>query len=106
FLFLATPGAVVAGVLTFAVAGAAGDRRRREQALLRARGASTGALVRLAGIEAVAVGVAGSAVGLLVAWWTTPGITGTSAAGLRTGSTFVAWGLAVVAGLAIAVGAV
>src|SRR5581483_5329805 len=39
FLFLGLPGAVLAGLLTASVAAAGGDRRRREQSLLRARGA-------------------------------------------------------------------
>ena len=41
FLFLGAPGAVLAGLLTATVA-AAGASRRREQALLRARGATGG----------------------------------------------------------------
>ncbi|MGH3436913.1 MAG: ABC transporter permease [Sciscionella sp.] len=67
FLFLGLPGAVLAGLLTAAVAAAAGTRRRREQALLRARGASGRRVVGLAALEAAAVGVSGSLVGLGVA---------------------------------------
>jgi len=64
FLFLGLPGAVLAGLLTAAVAGAGAERRRKEQALLRARGATNRQLVRLGTIEAAAVGVAGAAAGL------------------------------------------
>jgi len=64
FLFLGLPGAVLAGLLTASVAAAGGDRRRREQSLLRARGATTSRLVRLGLLEAGAVGLAGSTVGL------------------------------------------
>ncbi|MGI8664045.1 MAG: FtsX-like permease family protein [Acidimicrobiales bacterium] len=67
FLFLGLPGAVLAGLLTASVAGAGAERRRRDQALLRARGASTSQLVRLATAEALAVGVTGSALGLTAA---------------------------------------
>lgn len=64
FLFLGAPGAALAGLLTGAVAAAGRDRRRREQALLRTRGANTRRLVGLGVVEAALVGVAGSAVGL------------------------------------------
>ncbi len=68
FVFLGLPGAALAATLTAAVAGAAADRRRGEQALLRTRGATTGQLVRLALVEAATVGVVGVTVGLAVAW--------------------------------------
>ena len=64
FLFLGLPGAVLAGLLTATVTGAGADRRRREHALLRARGASQRQLLRLAGVEAGLVGVTGAVVGL------------------------------------------
>jgi putative ABC transport system permease protein len=67
FVFLGLPGAVLAGLLTAAVAGAGRDRRRREQALLRARGLATGRLVGLAVAEAALVGVLGVAAGLAAA---------------------------------------
>ena len=59
FLFLGLPGAVLAALLTATVASAGAERRRREQALLRARGASTTQLVRMSLVEALAVGLAG-----------------------------------------------
>src|SRR6202022_5105328 len=41
FLFLGIPGAILAMLLTMAVAASGVDRRRHEQALLRTRGPST-----------------------------------------------------------------
>ena len=67
FLFLGTPGVAIAVLLTLAVAAAGQERRRREQALLRARGADTALLISLAAVEAVLIGLAGVAVGLVVA---------------------------------------
>ena len=67
FLFLGLPGAVLAGLLTATVAGAGRDRRRREQGLLRTRGATTAQLVHLAVAETLLVGIVGAAVGLVAA---------------------------------------
>jgi len=67
FLFLGVPGAVLAGILTATVATSGADRRRREQALLRARGATTVVLVRLALLEAALVGSIGALAGLGIA---------------------------------------
>jgi putative ABC transport system permease protein len=67
FLFLATPAAVLAGLLTATVVGTGAGRRRREHALLRARGATPRQLIRLAAVEAALSAVAGGAVGLGVA---------------------------------------
>ena len=52
-------------MLTATIASAGADRRRAEQALLRARGASARQLLGLAGVEAAVIGVTGSVVGLL-----------------------------------------
>ena len=48
FLFLAVPGAIIAGLVTGSVASVGAGRRRSDAALLRARGASTRRLVRIA----------------------------------------------------------
>lgn len=64
FLFLGLPGAMLAALLTAAITGSGAVRRRADQALLRTRGASTRALVRLALAEAIVVGVAGVLAGL------------------------------------------
>ena len=67
FLFLGAPGALLATFLTIAVVASGGVRRRRDQALLRIRGASRAQIMKLAAVEAAFVGVGGSIVGLLCA---------------------------------------
>ncbi len=64
FLFLGVPGAVLAGLLTQAVAGASAGRRRRDQALLRTRGAAQQQLVRVALAETGVVALGGVVLGL------------------------------------------
>ena len=64
FLFLGIPGVLLSVLLTAVIGSAGAERRRREQALLRVRGAAPGRIVRLAAAEAVLVGVVGSLVGL------------------------------------------
>ncbi len=104
FVFLGLPGVVLAVLLTFAVAASGADRRRREQALLRIRGASTVQILRLESMEALIVGAGGVAIGL--------GLTALAArivapAGASGDATAVLWtaGAAVV-GLALAAVAV
>ncbi|MEO5678367.1 MAG: FtsX-like permease family protein [Acidimicrobiales bacterium] len=67
FLFLGLPGAVLAGLLTATMAASGADRRRREQSLLRARGASSRQLLRFASLEAGVIAVVGVAAGLVLA---------------------------------------
>ena len=67
FVFLGLPGTVLAGLLTATVAGSGADRRRREQALLRTRGATTRQLTVLAVTEALVAGSAGVTGGLVLA---------------------------------------
>ncbi len=67
FVFLGLPGVVLGGLLTATVANAGAVRRRREQALLRARGATVRRLVQLALAETAVVAIAGSIVGLGIA---------------------------------------
>ncbi len=64
FLFLGVPGAILAGLVTALIASAGADRRRRDAALLRTRGASTRTLVRLALAETAFAGVLGVLAGL------------------------------------------
>lgn len=64
FLFLGVPGAALAAALTWAVAQSGAGRRRKEQALLRTRGATVARLMGLAAVEAAVVAVAGAAGGL------------------------------------------
>ena len=102
FLFLGTPGAVLAGLLTASVAGAGRDRRRREQALLRARGATTRQLVGLATTEATLVGLIGSTLGLALAALVSRLAFGTTRFGATTAAT-LAWAIVAVAvGIGIA----
>jgi putative ABC transport system permease protein len=106
FLFLGVPGAVLAGVLTVMIANSAAPRRRREQALLRARGATARQLLRLAAAEALTVGFSGAVAGLLLA-----ALIGRTAFGSAdfgaTGASAAAWAASAVgAGLLIAVAAV
>jgi putative ABC transport system permease protein len=67
FLFLALPATVLAALLAAAVTAAGADRRRAEQALLQARGATSSQVLGLAAGEAAAIGVAGAVLGLLAA---------------------------------------
>jgi len=102
FLFLGAPGAVVAGLLTTAVAGAGRERRQREQALLRTRGATHRQVLALALGEAVLVGAAGAAAGLALAALLGRLIFGSPAFG-TTAAAAAGWaGLAAAAGLAVA----
>lgn len=64
FLFLGLPGAILAGLVTASIASAGSGRRRREQALLRARGATTTQLVGMALAETALAGMVGAIVGL------------------------------------------
>ncbi len=101
FVFLGFPGVILAGLLTAVVAGSGRDRRRREQALLRTRGATPRRIVGLAAAEAaitgsigVALGIAGAAVAGRLAF-------GTSRFG-ATGTQAVVWAVgAALAGLAL-----
>jgi putative ABC transport system permease protein len=103
FLFLGLPGAVLAALITAIIGAAGSDRRRREQALLRIRGAAPRRIVWLAGAEALLVGVLGSGLGLLGAVVAGHLAFGASRFGATTGQT-LGWGaIAVVAGLALAV---
>lgn len=67
FLFLGAPGILLAAALTLGVTSTHAARRRREQALLRVRGASSRQLLGLAAGEALLTGVAGALLGLAFA---------------------------------------
>jgi putative ABC transport system permease protein len=102
FLFLGVPGAVLAGLLTATIASAGATRRRAEQALLRARGASARQLIRLAAVEAALVGVIGAALGIAAAAVVGATAFGTASFGTTT-ATAAGWaGAAAAAGLVIA----
>ncbi|MER6011853.1 ABC transporter permease [Streptomyces bluensis] len=104
FLFLGVPGAVLAASLTAAVAGAGGERRRQEQALLRLRGLSPRRIMSLAGLESALVGVGGGLAGLGVAALTGRLAFGTASFGAVG---WIVWyAVAFVVGAAVAAGAV
>ncbi|GAC1439416.1 MAG: hypothetical protein NVSMB51_17290 [Solirubrobacteraceae bacterium] len=106
FLFLGVPGAILAGLVTAMVASAGADRRRRDAALLRTRGASTRTLMRIALAETALAGGAGVLVGLGSALIIGSTTFGTASFGAGTASA-VLWAVgAAVVGLAIAAGAI
>lgn len=106
FLFLGVPGAVLATLLTAAVAGAGADRRRREQALLRTRGLRPRQVAALAGAEAAVIGVAGGLLGLGIAAVAGRIAFGTASFGAG-GASAVGWSaLSLALGLLVASGAV
>ena len=103
FLFLGLPGAVLAGLLTSTVAASGADRRRRDQAQLRARGATLRQLVRLGLAEALLVTVVGSVVGIALATIIGARTFGSATFGTST-TTALGWATASVAsGLLVAV---
>lgn len=101
FLFLGVPGAILAGLLTGTVAASGADRRRREQALLRTRGATTTTLVRLALLEAALIGTLGALAGLATAALVGRLSFGTASFGATTATAIVWAGGAAVVGLTI-----
>ena len=67
FLLLGIPGVLVAGALGLTAVSALVESYRREEALLRMRGASNGQIIGLATAQAAVAGVAGAALGLVIA---------------------------------------
>ncbi|MFB7222198.1 FtsX-like permease family protein [Streptomyces sp. NPDC056227] len=106
FLFLGVPGAVLAALLTAAVAGAGADRRRREQALLRTRGLRPRQVATTASAEAGVVGIAGGLLGVGIAVLAGRAAFGTASFGASTASAALWFALALILGLAVAAGAV
>ena len=106
FLFLGVPGAIIAGLLTAAIAAAGADRRRRDGALLRTRGASTRRLVHIALAETALAGGVGVAAGLTAALLVGQLAFGTASFGAG-GLAAALWaGGAALAGLTIAAGSI
>jgi putative ABC transport system permease protein len=101
FLFLGLPGVIIAALLAGVIASSGRERRRREQALLRIRGAAPKRIVRLAWAEAILVAIVGTLVGLSAAAAVGGIAFGTSSFGATTGQAR-AWGVAsVMFGLAL-----
>ena len=67
FLLLGLPGLALAAVVATLVVALRSDRRRREIALLRLRGASAGQLLRMIGAESLAVAALGGVLGVPLA---------------------------------------
>lgn len=106
FLFLGLPGAVLCGVLTISVANAGAERRRRDQALLRTRGASARIVARLAAVEALFVGTVGGVIGLGSAAVIDMAAFGSPAFGASAQSGILWPAGALLVGLLIAIGAI
>jgi putative ABC transport system permease protein len=106
FLFLGVPGAVLAGLITHSVASSGRDRRRREQALLRTRGATTSQLTRLGVGEALLTAIIGGAAGLVLALQVARLVFGTSRFA-ATNASAIGWSIASIGvGLVIAIGSI
>jgi putative ABC transport system permease protein len=67
FLFLGLPAVVLAALLTATVTASGANRRRAEQALLQARGATARQILGLAAAEAALIGTTGAVAGLVTA---------------------------------------
>ncbi len=106
FLFLGVPGAVLAGLVTASIASAGVERRRRDAALLRTRGASTRQLVGLALAESALAGGLGVALGLGAALLIGSLAFGTASFGAGTASAVLWAAGSALAGRAIAGAAV
>ena len=76
FILLAIPGTLVAAALGLAAQSALAESTRREDALLRLRGAGEGQLVRLAAAQAVLCWAVGSVIGLVAAAAAVSAVTG------------------------------
>lgn len=101
FLFLGLPGIVLAALLV-STAGASGrDRRRKEQALLRIRGASLRKITTLAMVEAVLVGSLGVLLGLAGAVFAGKVAFGTYAFGATSTQAYVWIGAAIILGFSL-----
>jgi putative ABC transport system permease protein len=92
FLFLGLPGVIIASLLAGVIAASVRVRRRREQALLRTRGAAPKQIVQLAIAEASFVAVVGIASGLGAATLVGRLAFGTTGFGATTTQDLV-WGL-------------
>ena len=97
FLFLGLPGVLLAALVTVAIASAGQERRRRDAAMLRARGATSATLIRLALAETTLVGLVGGAMGLAAALAIGRAAFGSASFGAGSGGAAV-WAVASLAG--------
>ena len=100
FLLIGIPGVLVAAALSLTASAALAASQRREQALLRLRGATPAQLRRLASSVAAVVGFAGSAAGLAAGYLA---VTATRTSGSWSGTSVSR--LAVSAALSVVAGA-
>jgi putative ABC transport system permease protein len=103
FFFLGLPGVILAGLLTSVIAASGRERRRREQALLRVRGAAPRQIVRLAALEAILAGVLGAVIGLAGAALTGRIVFGQTRFGGTTAQALVWAAISIVVGIALSV---
>jgi putative ABC transport system permease protein len=104
FLLLGIPGVLAAAALGLAAESALSEAHRREQALLRLRGATDGQLAWLGALETGVAGLLGAAVGVLVAALAVGAVTGQAVwTQLPGGRLAVSLSAAVLAGLAVVV---
>jgi putative ABC transport system permease protein len=102
FLLLGIPGVLVAAALGLAAESALAEAHRREESLLRLRGASEGQLLRLTAAHAVLAGAIGAAVGVAAAVATVSAVHGRLVwRELPAGRLAVSLALALFAGAAI-----
>ena len=72
FLFLGAPGVILAALLTMTIAASGAERRRRDQSLLRLRGASSHTILGFSAAEALSTGLVGVIIGVVAASITAP----------------------------------
>ena len=102
FLLLGIPGVLVAAGLGLAAESTLAEAHRREEALLRLRGATEGQLARLAAAHAALAGLVGAAVGVLAAGALVSGVEGRAVWSLVSASRLaISVGLALLTGLAL-----
>lgn len=106
FVFLGLPGAILAALLTIAIAASDAPTRRRDQALLRLRGASTRRIGALALAEAAVIGIAGGMVGLAVAYAVSAVLFGPAPLTTALGTSLPWAGAALLGGVVIAATAI
>ncbi len=105
FLLLGLPGLALAAVVAALVVALRSDRRRREFALLRLRGATVTQVVRMVAGESLAIAAVGAAIGIPLAWLAV-GIALPGATPLSTGWVLIAVSGGVLLALATQAGAV
>jgi putative ABC transport system permease protein len=102
FLLLGIPGVLAAAALGLATESALAEAQRREEALLRLRGATEAQLARLATAHAAVTGIAGALLGLLAAGLAVSAAEGHALwHGVSTGRLVVSSLLAVAVGAAV-----